>query len=467
MNDAYDLLISHARTWAGKTQRPLDPDLLGTALTLRDTHDRVPGTSWPAGSAEYLMTVRWPGHGPLGVPDVDALVATLDTFWRFLRATGRMASGSADPKALAREARRAMPAMRQRCAEPAAYGAAKSMQAYGEEIGISLEGAESIEELNNRLQQITDSWNALPTQERRARTPGPAGAGSAAAQEFISAANALLGGAGLESYVAPGQSAFSGSSDSDDENYAQALASQDPKVVAAQLRSSGFVAAVLRLVDWVGPEGREVTKTGVLRPAVAREAIESLGLDDWIRTTLLREPDEWRSAGDHVGLDRLFMPAVAAGLLEVRGKRVVVGRPWPRAAKEQVISGITLLAGLHRRAEWDGSVQPLVGTMLGMIFADLTSVDRARDWWRTAPTNTFSLTGIDDGISAEDRAELEPVYTHLSDRRFDQMLAYWGDTGIWRESRGRITATELGLDFTRVLINLAMAEVEDDEFDDE
>lgn len=72
VNDPYDLLIGHAAAWAAKTKRPLDADLLGTALSIRDTQDRIPGTAWLAGSADYLMTTRWPGHGPLGVPDIVA-----------------------------------------------------------------------------------------------------------------------------------------------------------------------------------------------------------------------------------------------------------------------------------------------------------------------------------------------------------------------------------------------------------
>ncbi len=140
MDDPYRLLITHAEQWSAKARRPLDVDLLETALSLRDTHDRRPGTSWPEGSAAELMTVRWPGHGPLDPPDVEVLVATLETFWRFLRATGRMASGSADVKVLTREARRSAAAMRDRLADPAAYGASKSLLAFGREIGITVGG---------------------------------------------------------------------------------------------------------------------------------------------------------------------------------------------------------------------------------------------------------------------------------------------------------------------------------------
>ena len=107
--DQHELLIRHAVAWADKRKQPLDRELLKTVLNLRDFHDATAPQEWQAGSAEHLMLVRWPSHGPSGVPDVDRLVETLGSFWRFLRGTGRMASSSADPRELAKEARRAAP----------------------------------------------------------------------------------------------------------------------------------------------------------------------------------------------------------------------------------------------------------------------------------------------------------------------------------------------------------------------
>ncbi|HEX2704601.1 MAG TPA: hypothetical protein VHM65_02490, partial [Candidatus Lustribacter sp.] len=160
--DEYELLIRHTEAWAAAKKRPLDTDLLSSLLHLRDVHDRHPGTSWPAGSAEHLLTVRWPGHGPLGAADAEAIVATLDTFWRFLRGTGRMASGSVEPRDLLREARRAIPAMRARAEDPAYFGQSKALQQFGAQIGITLDGAADLDDLNARMQQIMDAWNALP-----------------------------------------------------------------------------------------------------------------------------------------------------------------------------------------------------------------------------------------------------------------------------------------------------------------
>ena len=56
----------------------------------------------------------------------------------------------------------------------------------------------------------------------------------------------------------------------------------DPAVSAPQYRASAYLRQVLALCEWVG-EGREVTTTEVLRPAVARTAYADLGLWAWER----------------------------------------------------------------------------------------------------------------------------------------------------------------------------------------
>src|SRR6478736_9318679 len=142
----HELLLRHASNWAQQRQRVCDTDLLETALELRLHHDGFPPNQWPAGSVEDLMLRRWPSHG-YDTPDVDLLAESLDTFVRFLRVTGRMASGSADPRVLAREAHRAAPRMAAACADPANYGPTKSLLAFGREAGFPVDGAGSVDEL--------------------------------------------------------------------------------------------------------------------------------------------------------------------------------------------------------------------------------------------------------------------------------------------------------------------------------
>ncbi|MEO5610044.1 MAG: hypothetical protein ABIQ61_02870 [Ornithinibacter sp.] len=458
MDDPYRLLITHAEQWSAKARRPLDVDLLETALSLRDTHDRRPGTSWPQGSAAELMTVRWPGHGPLDPPDVEVLVATLETFWRFLRATGRMASGSADVKALTREARRSVASMRDRLADPAAYGASKSLLAFGREIGITMEDLETIEEANARFAAITEAWNALPQQERLARSPGPAGAGSQASAAMTATANQLLAGVDLTEYAAT-----HGMSQPEEED--DAIPVQDVRVVAEQVRRSGYQKRLRSLVDWIGPDGKPVTAAGLLRPATAREAIADLELDDWMLAELGERPPTWRSAGDHLGLDRLYRGAVEAGFLDIRSTRVIAIPETDTDDQEWVVTGLIALIAAYERVVGHLTSDPLLGMLLSVGLGDARTVEDVVAWWGHSPVNTLNRL-VTDRLDPAQAAELSQAVARANEAAIDGTLAYWRDTGIIRERANTLTVTELGLDFTRVLIRLHEHEESSGERDD-
>ena len=107
--------------------------------------------------------------------------------------------------------------------------------------------------------------------------------------------------------------------DADDGDDDPAIPVQDARVAAAQFRASGLFSRMQALKKWIGQDGSAVTQTGVFRPAVARDAIAALGLDDWMVTELQAPPQPWRSAGEHLGLDRLHLFAVEAEFLEIRG----------------------------------------------------------------------------------------------------------------------------------------------------
>jgi len=462
VDDPYRLLITHAEHWAAKSRRPLDPELLETALSLRDSHDQRPGTSWPAGSVAELMTVRWPGHGPLDPPDIDALVATLETFWRFLRATGRMASDSVEVKALTREAARSIATMRERLSDPAAYGASKSLLAFGREIGISLEDAESVEDANARFAAIAEAWNAQPQAERLARSPGPAGAGSKASAQLTEAANQLLAGVDLTAYAA--SHGMVGTEDADEDEDEDAIPVQDPRVVAEQVRRSPFLERIRSLVEWIGPAGRPVTQSGVLRPAVAREAIADLGLDDWLLTQLGEPPPTWRSAGEHLGLDRLYLAAVQAGMLEVRSTKVLAVPEGTLDDLDWVLKGISALVVARDRGAYAASAASLLGVLLALEFGEARTVGDLVAWWRHAPTNPYAQMNT-GRLDTEQAAAFSETLDRLSEAAVRWTLGYWRDTDIIREKSGKLSVTELGLDLLRVLIRLHELE-EDEAFED-
>jgi hypothetical protein len=86
-----------------------------------------------------------------------------------------------------------------------------------------------------------------------------------------------------------------------------------PELASAALASPALSGA-LKLADWVG-DGRELTDSGVLRPAAARQACAALGFD-------LPPGRKLRSALDVPELARDWEVARAAGLITLSAKRV-------------------------------------------------------------------------------------------------------------------------------------------------
>lgn len=209
------------------------------------------------------MAGTWAGR----VPDVSALVESLGTFWRFLRSTGRMAGASADPKALEAEAKAAAKKMPQACRDPENYSVSKGLLDFGQGIGISLDDVDSIEEANERLQQIMEAWNAQPDEVRMSLSMGAGNAGSLRGQAPTQAANTAL-----QTGIVPDDWDLPTTPRLDDDG--PLLEPSDPAATASAARSSHFLKQVLALADFA--DWRELTATGVLRPAVAGEAYEHL-----------------------------------------------------------------------------------------------------------------------------------------------------------------------------------------------
>ena len=104
--------------------------------------------------------------------------------------------------------------------------------------------------------------------------------------------------------------------------------------LAAQARRAPLVADALTLAAWCAP-GRPVTAKGVLKPALAREAVEDFGL--WRRDAELADPDvradvlgHLRSAGDVPALDVPWQFALRNGFIAIRSGRAVPGAELPR-----------------------------------------------------------------------------------------------------------------------------------------
>lgn len=103
--------------------------------------------------------------------------------------------------------------------------------------------------------------------------------------------------------------------------------------LAAQVRRVPLIDDALRLGGWCAP-GRQVTAKGVLKPSVARQAVEELRL--WQRDDKLADPRaqaaalaDLRSAGDLAVLDVPWRFAFGNGLIAIRSGQAVPGPGLP------------------------------------------------------------------------------------------------------------------------------------------
>ncbi len=453
--DEHELLLRHAERWAGERNRVLDLEVLGEVLRLRSVHDGLAANRWAARSVTHLMLTRWPAHGPLDPPDMATLLETLETFWRFLRNTGRMAGGSADPGDLVREAKSASRRMAAACADPANFGQSKQLFLFGREIGITLDEVADADEVDQKLGKIVDAWNALPVEERLRRSPSPDNAGSQMGRALTEAAGQLQRHGELEpGWRLPESPRLDDPSDDD------MMFPSDPAVSAPQLRAAEFIRQVLALVDWVG-DGRAVTRTDVLRPAVAKQAYVDLGLwaweRDWLMAGGLDLPDDrqmdpvlaqtglsgWRSAAGCLALDRLWLPALASGLIVIDGQRARPDRSrLPDTDDGWVRLGLVLLLALAHRSTIEGAFDPLLGVLLNLCgdAGEPRTETELAAWWRASPANTLA-----SGLPSRELPQ------QLSDRDLRRCLVMFGDCGCW-SSGTRLVGTEAGWDLALALI---------------
>jgi hypothetical protein len=438
--DEPDLLIVHIERWATEKSRSVDADLLREIVNLRLQYDELPLGAWPAGSAERLLLVTWPAYGPQP-PDVDRLRETLDTFWGFLRATGRMAGGSATPTELRKEARRALPKMAAACEDPANHAQGRVLGDFGRSIGVDLDGAADVPDLEARMAQVTAAWNALPSEERVRLMLDPSSK-SLIGQRMTAAVNRP-----------------SWREAEPDDEFDAAIEPGDVKVSAQLARASPFVAACLALVAWLGPEGKPVTTRGLLRPPVAREAYRQLDLWQWERrfeavkrasygvpaTPITPEVDavlaesalsSWRSAGDCLALDRLWYACDAADQVALTRSTARRGQRVPEADEEWRDLALVLLLGLCLRLGWY-VVEPMAGMLLlAAVADDEVPLDAVRAWWDSRcpeSLRNFGALGWQE--------------------RLDVLMFHFEDANLWTFADDHYTLTDLGRDFASVFVN--------------
>lgn len=418
----HQLLIRHAQEWASSRSRPLDADLLGEALDLRFHHDDLPAQEWPTGTAERLLLVTWPAYG--SSPRPEQIRDTLDTFWRFLRATGRMSSASAAPADLRKECKRAASRMQSAYDDPARHSQHRVLSDVGQSIGIDLGGASDIDELNDRLSAITQEWNSLPQEERVRRMPGPGPQGEEGAELAEQ----------FRQMTSPAPSPPS---------------PEDLAAAAQHAQEAPFFRDCLRLVEWLGT-GRPATQAGLLRPAVAREAYQFLDLWPWdrgletLRYAQWRSPEVntpeadaaradlaltwWRTAGDCYALDRLWCPLTVAGAVRLTTTTARPSLPPLDSETDRVGLALALVIGLALRAG------PVITSALGLVLdhgvEGKASVSAMRtQWLALLPQMPADLVDLMEGH----RRGL-----------FDETLYVFDDTGLWQVHGDDLALTQLG-----------------------
>ena len=449
MNGEHDLLLRHFETWARKSGRTPDLDFMEVLLDLRSSYDDLAPTFWPPHSIEHLLTERWPAKGPIETPEPSVVADTLEAFVRFLRNTGRLASGSGDPSALAKEARRSSKRMAEVASDRASWSFTKQLQDFGLSQGISFEDAPDLDTLQARLDHVTALWNALPIDQRRALSPS--GGGPAVNQE-LSGKQAAMASYGVDDPVVALLLTFA------DRLPTGRLPDED--VVAPYVAQSSYGQRLLRLAEWVG-DGKEITGTSVLRPALAREAYDVLGLGDWQLAQLRREyPDErlggvakvgldawiaermeqrWRSAADCEELHRLWLGAVGSGLVLLEGKRARWGGEHDLSAARWVEIGVRAVVTMAeaQRARPFG--------FFALVFALMESYV---GHGTPVPKESMLEFLIDWQWSPADQAEWDEWSPGWRERHYgpyvEEAAGIWSDTGLYTEDEQSISLTPFG-----------------------
>lgn len=441
-----EVLIRHAAAWAAGKSRGLDPDTLAQALELRRHNDDLEDGSWPPGSAERLLLVTWPAYGST-LPAIESVRETLDTFWSFLRATGRMSSASASPAELRKELKRSLPKMSTAYDDPARHSQGRVLADFGRGIGIDLNDLVDADELQARLDQLMSAWNSLPQDERIRRMPDPSPKSLRGAELTAS----FPGQPGRPYPEWPEQE--QGEEDDDD------FEPGDVRLSAQAARDATFVRQCLALADWVDSR-REVTTRGLLRPPVARSAYQHLDLWPWERALeeaarssygLPQRPsspevdavmadaalNSWHSAGDCLALDRLWYSCDSADLVEIGSQRAVRSPKSPTTDEAWRDLALVLLSGLCLRLGWH-TVEPLTGLLLiPAVSEDAVPLDAVRAWW--------------DSRCPEALRDIEAMNWQ---GRLDLALFHFDDTGLWNTRADQLHLSDLGRDFAIVFTSL-------------
>ena len=448
------LLLSHFANWSKAKGRDVNVQLLESLLDLRATYDDLEPTLWPTGSVHDLLLRLLPAKGPTEPLPSDAVVEALDAYFRFLRSTGRMSARSATPADLDKEARRSAKKMTAAAHDQRKWSPSKNMINFGESIGISLENLATTEELQGRLDEIAAAWNDLPIHERQRRDPQHGDLSgrtrAMAAYQSEDEIEALIRSFRYE--MPQGELA-------------------PPSEIAPHIRAIGLVKQLEALARWVEPRA-EITTTGVLRPAAARQAFADLGLQVWMREWIRIDyadleselkPEEmdlildgsasqpsWRSARDCRAIHRLWTAALGCEVIHLQGNWAYAS--WPEELTDEGITNLATRAGLALLFDYLDD-EMFVG-IPALCYALLRSYVRRP---RPVPLTEIEDFALDWSLPPSDRAlSFSQTYRRLLRSSLRRILYELGDLGIFDQMEQGITLTRWGDVFVSAWLNFEL-----------
>jgi hypothetical protein len=401
-----------------------------------------------------------PAKGPTEPLPSDATADALDAYFRFLRSTGRMSARSATPADLAKEARRSSKKMAAAARDRTNWSPGKAMIDFGASLGLSLDNLSSVDELQDRLDQITAAWNELPIHERQRLDP-PKGNLSGRTRAMAAYQTDIEMEALIRSFTYE----------------IPQVDLPSPEEVAPVIREAGLISQLEALVRWIEPRA-EVTTTGVLRPAAARQAFADLGLVSWMREWLRIDyaempsrvsPEEmetlldtlaplqiWRSARDCPALDRLWNAALSCGVIRIEGRWAYAA--WPEKFDDEDIVNLATDAGLDLLFGYLDQ-DPYFG-LPALGYALLRSYVR-----RPRPVSLEEIADFTESWILPPTEQVVSDY-HLQRRLISSSLRHalytFSDLGIFSQTENEIALTAWGDVFVSAWLSVELPGSDDD-----
>ncbi len=303
--ESADVFLDELSAWAEKSTQDLEGSSDDAALLFDLAHDYLGCADLseltPLVLRRLLLDV-FPRKITVWEPeDAEAVIPTMREVFRFLRDTGRIPH-AAYPR-LVHELDEIEPQFADAVMDPSKWGIARTFAQAMIADDIDAEDPDAVQGWIGEYNERPDAErNLLPRDGQQWSLP--LGLSGEAGSLFDEEPDGEDGAADLSPVRLPPSAEL-----------------------AAAARACPLLASAQRLAEWLGPS-RPLTGTGVLRLADARAVITELGLADAgceageARFTL----DSLRSARDFVPLDRLWIVAQVAGLVDVEGRRA---RPGP------------------------------------------------------------------------------------------------------------------------------------------